>query len=107
MPSVEVVAKPLCPICKAPLALENKVLQSKGQRYTFHYRCKKDGDMLLVLKLHRNFNETWRAKRTIQHASEDQLKEFKAGLERSNMRRKTRQRKGRTPRRVRNGNAEQ
>ena len=91
-----VVAKPLCPLCKEPLVLADKILHSKGQRYTFHYRCKRDGDMLLSLKLHRNFNETWRAKRTVEEATEDKLRAFREGLERSNMRRKTRQRKGRT-----------
>lgn len=97
----DVVARPLCPICKNPLKKEDKALHSKGQRYSFHFRCEKDGDMLLVLKLHRNFNETWRARRTVQEASEEQIQEFRRNIERSNVRRKTRTRKGRAPRRVR------
>ena len=97
----DIVKKPLCPICHVPLTQEDRILHSKGQRYTFHYKCKKDGDMLLVLKLHRNFNDTWRAKRTIAEASESQLAEFREGLERANVRRKTRQRKRSAPRRIR------
>ena len=82
-----------------PVARRGKMLHSKGQRYTFHYGCQKDGEMLLSLKLHRNFNETWRAKLTVSEASEQQLDEFKRGLERAGVRRKVRQRKPRAPRR--------
>ena len=57
----EAVKSPICPLCKAALTEEDKLLHSKGQRYTFHYRCKKHGDMLLTLRLHRNFNEIGRA----------------------------------------------
>ncbi len=96
----DVVAKPLCPICQKPLEKKNKMLHSKGQRYTFHYNCKKDGDMLLVLKLHRNFNETWRARRTLSQADEAAIADLERALERSNIRRKSRQRKQRGPRRT-------
>ncbi len=95
----ECVKSPLCPICHALLSSKNKPLHSKGQRYTFHYHCKKHGDLLLVLKLHRNFNETWRAKRTVAHATEEQLAEFQRGLERTATRKKARRRKPSYPRR--------
>ena len=95
----ECVKAPICPICKQKLSSENKMLHSKGQRYTFHYKCQKDGDMLLSLKLHRNFNETWRAKRTLRLADEAALSEFAEGLSRSNIRRKTvRRRRGKSKR---------
>ena len=93
------VKAPLCPICHATLTSKNKPLHSKGQRYTFHYHCKKDGDLLLVLKLHRNFNETWRAKRTIARATNEQIDEFHRGLERTATRKKVRRRKPSYPRR--------
>ena len=96
----DIVKNPICPICRGPLVSKNKPLHSKGQRYTFHFACEKDGDMLLVLKLHRNFNETWRARRTLAYATEEQLQEFARGLERSVARRKVRQRKPRGPRRA-------
>ncbi len=97
----DIVKKPLCPICKAPLAAEDKLLHSKGQKYTAHYKCKKDGDMLLSVKLHRNFNETWRAKRIVRIADEAALAEYREGLERSNIRKKVaRRRKPKSRRRT-------
>ena len=95
------VKAPLCPICRSPLKTDEKLLHSKGQKYTYHYYCKKDGDMLLSVKLHRNFNETWRAKRTVRRADEAALAEFREGLERSNIRKKTaRRRKSKSKRRT-------
>jgi DNA polymerase III epsilon subunit-like protein len=94
-----VVSAPLCPICHKPLTAKGKPLHSKGQRYTFHFACEKDGDMLLSLKMHRNFNDTWRARRTVSEASEEQLAEFRRGIERTAIRRKVRKRKPRGPRR--------
>jgi len=85
----DIVKSPICPICKAPLTEKDKLLHSKGQRYTRHFVCKKDGDMLLVLKLHKNFNETWRARRSIKKADEAALVEYREGLERANIRKKS------------------
>jgi inhibitor of KinA sporulation pathway (predicted exonuclease) len=89
----EVVKFPICPLCKKPMQEEDKLLHSKGQRYTRHFVCKKHGDMLLSLKLHRNFNETWRARRTVRLADEGALNEYREGLEKANIRRKTSQRR--------------
>jgi hypothetical protein len=50
--------------------------------------------MLEVLRLHRNFNDTWRAKRVIKHADEQGIADYLEGLEKSNIRHKTRRRKG-------------
>ena len=97
----DIVKTPKCPICHAVMQAQDKVLHSKGQKYTFHFNCKKDGDMLLVLRLRRNFNETWRAKRTLAYATEESLEEFKRGIERTAVKRKMRQRKPRGPRLVR------
>ena len=85
----EVVKSPLCPLCKKLMQEEDKLLHSKGQKYTRHFVCKKHGHMLLSLKLHRNFNETWRARRTIRLADEAALNEYRDGLEKANIRRKT------------------
>ncbi len=97
----EIVASPLCPVCKSKMECTGKPLHTKGQKYTFVYNCKKDGDMILTLKLHRNFNDTWRAKRTIDEATDDKLQSYREGLEKSNIRRKnikrnTRQKKKKT-----------
>ena len=87
----EIVCNPSCPICKQKLTSLGKPLHSKGQKYTFVYNCQKDGDLILTLKLHRNFNDTWRAKRTIDKATDEKLEAYKSGLEKSNIRRKTTQ----------------
>ena len=54
--------------------------------------------MLLSLKLHRNFNDTWRARQTIRLADEAALTEYREGIERANVKRKTvrRRRRSRT-----------
>jgi hypothetical protein len=93
-----IVKNPVCPICKKEMREEDKLLHSKGQRYTMHFVCKKHGDMLLSLKLHRNFNDTWRARQTIRLADENALTEYREGIERANVKRKTvrRRRRSRT-----------
>ena len=90
-----VVKKPVCPVCKREMREEDKLLHSKGQRYTMHFVCKKHGDMLLSLKLHRNFNDTWRARQTIRLADEAALTEYREGLERANVKRKSMHRRTR------------
>ena len=97
----DVVKHPICPLCKSPLTEEDKLLHSKGQRYTLHYKCRKHGDMLLVLRLHRNFNDTWRAKRSLKLADEAALAEYREGLEKADIRKKTaRRRKPKSRRRI-------
>ena len=102
----ECVKNPLCPICGKPMREKGKPLHSKGQRYTFYLECKKDGEMLEVLRLHRNFNDTWRAKRTIKMATEAGVAEYLEGLEKSNIRHKARRRKPGTKRRTTGGASE-
>ena len=96
----DIVASPICPLCKAKLESIGKPLHSKGQKYTFVYNCKKDGDMILTLKLHRNFNDTWRAKRTLDRATDEKLESYRLGLEKSNIRRKTSKKNYRSKKRV-------
>ena len=94
------VAAPICPLCKNPLVSKGKPVHSKGQRYIYYYGCKKDGEMFLTLKLHRNFNDTWRAKRQITIATDEQIAEYKQKIEAGTIRRRSRQR--RSPRRRKN-----
>ena len=89
----EIVKNPLCPICNSPLESIGQTLHSKGQKYTLPYKCKNDGNMLLTLRLHRNFNDTWRAKRIIRLTDEKELLEYRESLERASVRRKARKRK--------------
>ncbi len=95
-----IIKEPVCPICKGELCEAGKTLHSKGQKYTFYFKCKKDGDVFETLKLHRNFNDTWRARLTMKLVGKDEIEEYKKGLERSNIRRKNfsrKQRKRHTP----------
>lgn len=95
----DLVKKPLCPICHKPLAPSGKTLHTKGQRYTYRYSCKQDGELFLTLKLHRNFNDTWRAKRTVQLATDELVEQYGKALERTSVKRKVRPRKSRSARR--------
>jgi hypothetical protein len=79
---------------------DGKMLHSKGQRYTLPFKCHADGEMLLVLKLYKNFNDTWRAKKTVYAATEERLEEYRAGLEKSNIRRKARSRRSKIKKRT-------
>ena len=85
----EVVSAPVCPLCKSRLKQSGKYLHSKGQRYTFIFSCERDGDMVLTLKLHKNFNDTWRAKRTLDVATDEMLARYREGIEKSNIRKKS------------------
>ena len=84
-----------CPMCNGTLERRLKILHSRGQRYSYLYGCKRDGNILLSLKLHKNFNDTWRAKRTIELADEVKVAEFKAALEKTNVKHKIKRRRPR------------
>ena len=96
----DIVKAPECPLCKRKMRLISKPLHSKGQRYTFHYGCEKDGEMFLSLKLYRNFNDTWRAKMSFERVNDEKLKEFFESLEKSQLRRRTRRKSPRKPRKT-------
>ena len=89
----DIVKNAKCPVCSSPMCLKLKPLHSKGQRYTYFYNCKKDGDMFLSVKLHRNFNETWRAKLTVEKVTEAEIVELRRALDISTARRKFKKRK--------------
>ena len=97
----DIVKTAVCPMCKKPMTEQDKLLHSKGQRYIRHFVCKKHGDMLLTLKLHRNFNETWRARRTLKLATPERLADYREALGKANIRRKTpRRRRSKSKRRT-------
>ena len=102
MLSDPIVKSPVCPICKRLMKSEGRILHTKGQKYTAPFKCPIDGEMLLTLKLHRNFNDTWRAKRTVQPFTEELRAQYELGLERNTTRRKAdtkrRPRRGKKPR---------
>ncbi len=74
------VTAPECPLCHAKLCVDEKLLHSKGQRYTLLLNCPKDGKMLLRLRLIRNFNETWRARCVILPADEASEADYRKKL---------------------------
>ena len=93
------VKEPVCPLCKKSLGKEGKPLHSKGQRYTYLFACPEHGELLLTLKLHRNFNDTWRAKRTVRLSDETAKAAYLEGLEKSNFKRKLQRRRKQKSRR--------
>ena len=74
------ISAPLCPLCKKPLTPKNKMLHSRGQKYTMLFTCKHDGDIFLTMKLHRNFNDTWRAKVTLKNAEAQEIEDYEQKL---------------------------
>ena len=94
----DIVKAPVCPICGAKEKLLSKPLHSKGQRYTFLYECPEHGRMLHTFKLLRNFNETWRARCTVERANDERIAEFEAAQERAIVRRRTKRRSARPKR---------
>ena len=94
-----------CPICGSALSQEGKFLHSRGQKYTVPLKCEKDGAIMLRMKLHRNFDETWRAKCTYSAADEESLAAYEKGMAEARNRRKTGKRAQR-PRQRRQTSAE-
>ena len=86
---------PLCPLCGKATTSTEKTLHSKGQRYTRLIHCSKHGDMLMQLKLQHNFNETWRARKTISPADAEAVDAFKEKLKECEQQRKARSRRRR------------
>ena len=92
----ELVSSPDCPICRAKLSRLGRHLHSKGQKYSFLFECEScKKKMLLSLKLHRNFNDTWRAKRTLCLASDEKIADFLRALETHGAKRKVKTRRPR------------
>ncbi len=93
-----------CPKCSSPLTAKNQTLHSKGHRYLTLFNCKEHGDMFLQIKMHKNFDETWRARKTVVLAEEKDAAEYIRRLEeneaqrtkRRNAKRSSRQRKKKT-----------
>jgi hypothetical protein len=86
----EIVTSHVCPICGEIMKKESKILHSKGQKYTVLYSCSQHGSMLLSLKLHKNFNGTYRARMTLDEANEEKIEKFNDDLAKSNVKRKVR-----------------
>ena len=91
------VTAPVCPICSKPLAPLDKMLHSKGQRYSILLSCEQHSRFFLKLRLARNFNGTWRAKCTILAADEASEKDYQRRLKESASARRRRPRRATKP----------
>ncbi len=87
------VTAPVCPFCSEPMSPLDKMLHSKGQRYSLLLSCPQHGKFFLKLRLIRNFNGTWRAKCTVQTADEASEKDYKRRLKESATARRRRPRR--------------
>jgi hypothetical protein len=58
----------------------DRIVHSKGQRYTQILTCEEHGSLLLDLRLVRNFNETWRVRHSISVATAEAVEEYKTKL---------------------------
>ncbi len=75
------VKSPLCPLCAKPLAALGETLHSRGQRYTRHMKCEEHGELMVNIRLQHNYNETWRARKTVTQADEEAVANYHRKLE--------------------------
>ncbi len=95
--SCRCVTQPRCPLCEGEMKALDKTLHSKGQRYTVLLGCEEHGEMLMGLKLHKNINGTWRARKTLTPATPEEVEAYREKLKVSEVRRKVRGRRRRKP----------
>lgn len=96
----EAIATPACPVCGKPFAEHEQMLHSKGHKYTIHFHCETDGEMLMQVRVYRNINGTYRARVLFSPATEETLKIYHEKLEHEQEYRRS-HRKRRSPRRSR------
>ena len=77
------VASPVCPLCGGKLDGDGRFAHHKGQKYTAVFTCKEHGRLLLDLRLARNFNGSWRARRTLNYATDESVARHEAKLSES------------------------
>jgi DNA polymerase III epsilon subunit-like protein len=79
-----------CPICKKEVKHENKSLHCKGHRYVTLYSCPEHGELFLQIKMYKNFDESWRARKTVALAKEEDIAEYIRRLDENEERKKRR-----------------
>ena len=95
----ERIAAPVCPTCGKPLEKTGRLLHAKGQKYTQLLSCPEHGHMLMTLRLTRNLDETFRAKRMLTEPSGEEIAAYeqklaKAGIAKTAGKRRRRRRPG-------------
>ncbi len=86
-----------CPLCGAAVEYEGRKIHTKGQRYQSLVHCAEHGDFFVCLRPARNFDETWRVRKSITRASGDELVAFREKLREPERRRVRRPRRHRRP----------
>lgn len=71
--SDRLAVSPACPLCHRALDGDGRFAHHKGQKYTALLACAEHGALLLDLRLARNFNGSWRARRTLNHATDEAI----------------------------------
>ena len=79
----DLVEKPECPLCHKRLEFVGKMLHAKGQRYSQLCKCGEHGSLMMNVRLARNINGTFRAKRTIVEADADMIATHQEKLSRA------------------------
>ncbi len=74
------VKHPKCPLCGEPLEAKGETLHSRGQRYTRLMACEEHGEFMVNVRLHHNFNETLRARKTVNPADEESVATYRRKL---------------------------
>lgn len=81
-----------CPKCNSLLTDKHSTLHCKGRRYLTLFKCEEHGPIFLQIKMHKNFDETWRARKTVLLAKENEISEYLGRLEESEIKRSKRRR---------------
>ncbi len=71
------VKSPVCPIC-GKTCVRGRLFHSRGQRYSALMTCEEHGNLVLLLKFYRNFNDTWRAHYRVRPATDEEVTTFSA-----------------------------
>ncbi len=74
------VKSPVCPMCGISLEAVDEVLHSRGQRYTRLMKCEEHGELMVNVRLQHNYNETWRARKTVTHADDETVATYRRKL---------------------------
>ncbi len=92
----------ICPLCGADVESDGRILHTKGHRYQRLFRCSQHGDFSAYLRPARNFDETWRIRKCVNRATEEDITIFSQKLQEA----ATERRRRRRPRRRRSNSTE-
>ena len=75
--SDETVTAAICPLCGKALTVDTEPLHLRGHKHEMLGVCETHGKLLITLRLSRNYDETWRARRIVKYATEEESKLFR------------------------------